>query len=461
MIRGRLSEAAATIGGVLTGEDVEFAGVSTDSRSLEAGQLFVALEGPNFDGHAFVAAAAAAGAAGVVVTREVDEHLPQVRTDDTLVALGALAAGWRANLAPTVLGITGSSGKTTVKELTAAILSGVDDTLVTHGNLNNEIGVPLTLFRLAPSDRFAVIEMGANHAGEIARLAAIARPDIGVVTMAGPSHLEGFGDLGGVAAAKGEMFAALGPGGTAVVNGDDQYADYWRTLCPPAHIVSFGLGEGADVTARRVEPLAGPVPGSRFELRLQAGTVDVELPLPGQHNVMNALAAAALAEAAGASAEQIRDGLAAVRPVAGRLVVKPGPRGCRVVDDTYNANPASVKAALDVLVTLPGRPWAVLGDMGELGGDALALHREVGAYARERGIERLFAVGSMSREIATGFGAEAAHVDRVDVLRAMLPPMLEGDVNLLVKASRSMRLERVVDALTELEDVTTATEATD
>jgi UDP-N-acetylmuramoyl-tripeptide--D-alanyl-D-alanine ligase len=461
MIHGRLSEAAATIGGVLTGEDAGFTGVSTDSRSLEAGQLFVALEGPNFDGHAFVAAAAAGGAAGAVVSREVDGQLPLVRTDDTLIALGALAAGWRAELAPTVVGITGSSGKTTVKELTAAILAGVDDTLVTRGNLNNEIGVPLTLFRLAPADRFAVIEMGANHAGEIARLAAIARPDIGVITMAGPSHLEGFGDLDGVATAKGEMFAALGPNGTAVVNADDQYADYWRTLCPPARIVTFGLGEGADVTARRVEPLAGPAPGSRFELRLQAGAVNVELPLPGQHNVMNALAAAALAEAAGASAAQIRDGLAAVRPVAGRLVVKSGPGGCRIVDDTYNANPASVKAALDVLATMPGRPWAVLGDMGELGVDALALHREVGAYARECGIERLFAVGPMSRETAAGFGPEARHVERVELLCATLPAMLEGDVNLLVKASRMMRLEQVVDALSEIEDAQTAPEAMD
>jgi UDP-N-acetylmuramoyl-tripeptide--D-alanyl-D-alanine ligase len=225
--------------------------------------------------------------------------------------------------------------------------------------------------------------------------------------------------------------------------------------------VTFGLGEGADVTARRVEPLAGPAPGSRFELRLQAGAVNVELPLPGQHNVMNALAAAALAEAAGASAAQIRDGLAAARPVAGRLVVKPGPRGCRIVDDTYNANPASMKAALDVLAKMPGRPWAVLGDMGELGGDALALHREIGAYARERGIERLFAVGPMSRETAAGFGTEATHLDHVDVLCATLPAILEGDVNLLVKASRMMRLEQVVDALSEHEDAQAATEATD
>jgi UDP-N-acetylmuramoyl-tripeptide--D-alanyl-D-alanine ligase len=448
VIRGRLAEAAAWAGGVLTGDDGEFAGVSTDTRSLEAGELFVALEGPNFDGHRFIAAAAERGAAGAVVARAVESTLPVIRVEDTLRALGAMAGAWRESCAPVVVGVTGSSGKTTVKELLAAILSRVDETLVTRGNLNNEIGVPLTLFRLAPDQRYAVIEMGANHAGEIARLAAIARPDVGVITMAGAAHLEGFGDLDGVATAKGELFAALGPDGTAIVNADDAYAELWRRLSAPARVICFGLGPGAEVTARRIEALGEAGPGSRFELVTPDGSVEVELPLPGRHNVMNALAAAAAARAAGAGLGHIRDGLATARGVAGRLVLKTGRRGCRIVDDTYNANPSSVRAALEVLTALPGRPWAVLGDMGELGPDGPALHREIGEQARARGIERLFAIGELSRQTAAGFGEGAVHCDDLDELSERLLPALAADVNLLVKGSRMMRLERLVEALT-------------
>jgi UDP-N-acetylmuramoyl-tripeptide--D-alanyl-D-alanine ligase len=447
VIRGRLAEAAAWVGGVLTGDDGEFAGVSTDTRSLEAGELFVALEGPNFDGHEFIGSAVERGAAGAVVAREIGAPLAGIRVADTLSALGALAGAWRQTCDPTVVGVTGSSGKTTVKELLAAILSTVDQTLVTRGNFNNEVGVPLTLFRLEPGHRYAVIEMGANHVGEIARLAAIARPDVGLITMAGPSHLEGFGDLDGVARGKGEMFTALSPEGTAILNADDAYADFWRELSAHARVVCFGLGPDADVKARGVEPLKGDVPGSRFELITPAGAIDIELPLPGRHNVMNALAAAAAAQAAGAGLEQIRAGLAVARGVAGRLNLTTGPGDVRIIDDTYNANPASVTAALDVLVNLPGRAWAVLGDMGELGPDAESLHRQIGAAARARGVERLYALGPLSRSTAAGFGADAVHCDNLEALLRRLEPELEGDVNLLVKGSRMMRLERLVEAL--------------
>lgn len=457
MIRGRLGEAAAWAGGVLEGEDREFAGVSTDTRRLEAGELFVALEGPNFDGHEFLATAAERGAAGAVVARAVESPLAHIRVPDTLAALGAIAAAWRVACAPTVVGVTGSSGKTTVKELIASILSRVDETLVTRGNLNNEVGVPLTLFRLSPRHRYAVIEMGANHVGEIARLAAIARPDVGLITMAGPSHLEGFGSLDGVARGKGEMFEALGEGGTAILNADDAFAGFWRPLCAPARVLTFGLGADADVTARDVE--AGAEPGTRFRLVTPAGTVDVELPLPGRHNVMNALAAAAAALAAGAGLADIAAGLAAVQGVAGRLIFKAGLRGCRIIDDTYNANPAAVRAALDVLVGLPGRPWAVLGDMGELGPGGPGMHREIGARARASGVERLFAVGPLSRETAAAFGEGAMHFEDAASLAGHLAQALAGDVNVLVKGSRMMRLERVVETLTGPLDEDRAAEA--
>ena len=461
MIRGRLSAAAADLEAVLDGPDREFAGVSTDTRQVDQGQLFVALSGPNFDAHEFLDVAAEQGAAGAVVCAPARSRLSLIRVPDTLAALGGLAASWRRRFEPVVVGITGSSGKTTAKEMLAAILSDRDETLVTRGNLNNEIGVPLTLFRLGASHRHAVIEMGANHAGEIARLAAIARPDVGIVTMAGASHLEGFGSLDGVAHAKGEMFEALGPEGTAIVNADDDYADLWSELAGDARVIRFGLGADADFTARRIEA-AGPAnQGYNFELVMPGGSVDIRLSLPGYHNIMNALAAAAGAYAAGADPANIQRGLAGTRPTAGRLCVAAGPRGATILDDTYNANPASVRAAIDYLMGLPGRHWAVLGDMGELGETAPELHRQVGEYAREKGVERLFVLGDLSRETAAAFGPDAEHFADLAALGATVGAALSAEVNLLVKGSRMMRLERLVQALQETKRMATTAEGAD
>ena len=452
MITGTLREVAGILRGELSGEDSCFLGVSTDTRTLEAGQLFVALIGPNFDGHDFLLAAADRGAAGALVSVAQDGALPSVRVPDTLSALGALAADWRCRFDPVLVGVTGSAGKTTVKEMIAAILSQAGAVLVTKGNLNNEIGVPLTLFGLSEGHHAAVIEMGANHPGEIARLAAMARPDIGVITLAGAAHLEGCGSVEGVARAKAELFEALPSTGTAIVNADDCYARLWRDIAAPRPIVTFGLGPSADFTARNIRRPANGAPGSRFELISPAGEIEVSLNLPGVHNVMNALAAAAAAVTAGASLGDVARGLGGARAVPGRMEIHTGRCGCRVIDDTYNANPGSVRAALDYLTELEGTPWAVLGDMGELGEQAGRLHKEVGEYARSVGVKRLFVIGPLSRKLAEGFGSGAEAFADIASLLAAVGAQLDEDVNVLVKGSRAMGMERVAEALLDADE---------
>jgi len=445
VIKGRLQEVAQLLRGELTGGDGGFLGVSTDTRALEAGQLFVALRGPNFDGHGFLAEAADRGASAALVSRACDLPLPQIRVPDTLRALGELAADWRRRFDIPVIGVTGSFGKTTVKEMMAAILSRSAPGLVTRGNLNNEIGVPLTLFRLAKSHRSAVVEMGANHAGEIARLCAIAAPDIGLVTSAGACHLEGFGTLEGVARAKGEMFSSLPPDGVAVINADDSFAGLWRQLAAGRRIVTFGLGPNSDFTARQVRQTAAAE--LRFVIVTPDGEADIRLPLAGRHNVLNALAAAATAAQVGAEVTHIADGLAAMASVAGRMQLLRHGAGGRLIDDTYNASPRTVRAALEYLCELPGRPWAVLGDMGELGDDGPRLHAEVGRYARAAGVERMCALGPLSEDSVAAFGEGAQHFPDPASLVAALREDLGPDVNVLVKGSRMMRMERVVQEL--------------
>ena len=441
-IRSDLARAADWLDGERRGE-AAFAGVATDSRALEAGNLFVALQGPNHDGHDHVADAAAAGAAAAVVSHPVDVDLPQLVVPDTLTALGELARQWRIACGVPVVGITGSNGKTTVKEMTAAILGQSGPTLATRGNLNNLIGVPLTLLRLTPEHRFAVIEMGANHAGEIARLAAIAGPRVGVVTNAGAAHLEGFGSLEGVARAKGELFQALPAEGIAVINADDAFASLWQGLAA-GRVLTFGLGD-ADVTA----DWEGDAAGSRLLLQTPSGDAPVDLATPGRHNVLNALAATATALAAGAELAAVKAGLEAVRPVAGRLATRRGRHGARLLDDSYNANPGSLQAGLDVLASCAGRRLLALGDMAELGGDERAEHVHAGEAARTAGVEGLFATGELSRLAAEAFGAGGRHFAGVDQLIAALEPELAPEVTLLVKGSRSARMERVVEALAE------------
>ncbi|MBV8342056.1 MAG: UDP-N-acetylmuramoyl-tripeptide--D-alanyl-D-alanine ligase [Gammaproteobacteria bacterium] len=446
-----LGEFARACGGVLAGADRAYTDVVSDSRALTPGQLFVALKGPNFDGGQFVSAALAAGAAGAVVATEQPLELPQIVVRDTQQALERAAQAWRADFSGPVVGVAGSNGKTTAKEMTAAILGQAGSCLATRGNLNNHIGVPLTLLRLEPSHRFAVVEMGANHPGEVAALVRLARPSVGMITNAGAEHLEGFGSLEGVARAEGEMIAGLSPTATAVINADDAFVDLWRALTP-AQVVTFGVARRADFSASEVRAAVGTA-GFRthFLLRAPAGSAAIELALGGTHNIANALAAAAAATSAGATLEHISAGLATMRAVPGRLEFRRAAGGAWLIDDSYNANPSSMRAAIAVLASLTGRKWLVLGDMAELGAAADEAHTEVGELARASGIERLYATGALMARATESFGAGAAWFADASALTAALTAALAAagaEVRILVKGSRCNRLERVVAALT-------------
>ena len=444
-----LAALAQATGGVLHGDAVAFGTVTSDTRTLEPGALYVALRGERFDGHDFVPEARARGAAAALVSRLASVALPQVVVPDVLAGLAAFATAWRAGFAGPVVGITGSNGKTTVKEMIGSILGVEGPCLVTRGNLNNHIGVPLTLCRLEAGHRWAVIEMGANHQGEIAHLASLAKPDVGVVINAGPAHLEGFGGLEGVAKGKGEMFAALGAGHAAVINADDRYADYWRGVARHAgRVLTFGMRERADFTAVDVsERTSAAGPSLEFELVCPLGRSRVPLALAGPHNVMNALAAAAAAHAAGAGLAAIVEGLAGMRAVAGRLEFKSLPGGGRLIDDSYNANPGSVRAGLQSLAALPGEKWLVLGEMRELGEDSPRLHAEIGEFARHCGITRLLAVGDDAHHAVEAFGTGATWFASADDLIRSIAGQVGPDVTLMVKGSRSNRLERVAAGL--------------
>jgi len=445
-----LAEFARACGGRLSGSDAAYTDVVSDSRTLSSQQLFVALKGPRFDGHEFVGAALALGAAGALVDAEQPVRLAQIIVPDTQAALERAAQGWRAHFRGALVGVAGSNGKTTAKEMTAAILGQSGNCLATRGNLNNHIGVPLTLLRLTPAHRFAVVEMGANRAGEVAALVSIARPTIGMITNAGAEHLEGFGSLEGVARAEGEMVAGLTLGATAVINADDEFTGLWRALTP-ARVVTFGVREPADFSASEVHTSVGSEGFlTQFRLSAPAGSAAIHLAVGGAHNVANALGAAAAAASAGAGLEHIAAGLAAVRAVPGRLQFKQGASGAWLIDDSYNANPSSVRAAIEVLSSLAGRKWLVLGDMAELGEFAEAAHSAIGEFARAHGVERLYATGSLAARAVDSFGAGAQWYSDAAALTAALTGALgtaAPDVRLLIKGSRVNRLERVVDAL--------------
>ena len=446
----RLRKIADALGGRLLGADGAFDGVGTDTRTLQPGQLFVALRGPNFDGHDYIAAAAARGAVGVLVAHAVKTELPQIVVADTLLALGELAARWRACFDIPLIAITGSNGKTTVKEMLTAILGQNREVLATHGNLNNEIGLPLTLLQLDDSHQAAVIEAGASKPGDIAYLTRIAAPTVAVLTNAAGAHLAGFGSLASVARSKGEIFQGLGEDGTAVINADDAFADLWRGMAGSRRVLTFALDGEADV---RGQWWPQEVLRNTLEITTPEGELSVALPLPGRHNAMNALAATAAALAAGCTLAEIRAGLEALRPVPGRLCWKNGVNGARILDDTYNANPASLAAALEVLAAAPGEHWLALGDMAELGGDAEALHAQAGERAARAGLKRLYAVGELSRQAVAAFIEHGTgvglHFDTRDALVERLQADLRRGVTLLVKGSRSARMDAVVDALTE------------
>jgi UDP-N-acetylmuramoyl-tripeptide--D-alanyl-D-alanine ligase len=438
-----LSEAARAVDGRTSGNGTVFSGVSTDSRTIRPGELFVALRGERFDGHQFLSAVHSRGAAGAIVDRRYQGQyaVPVVIVEDTKQALGELARHWRARFSPTLVAVTGSNGKTTVKEMLASILrahAGENAVLATAGNLNNDIGVPLTLLRMRAEHRACAIELGMNHRGEIAYLAGIAAPSVALVNNAQREHLEFMNSVDEVAAENASVYDALPGDGWAVVNADDEHAPYFRSRAGKRRVVDFGLGKAAVGARYTLEHLS-----SELRLRTPAGEVDALLAIPGLHNVRNALAAAACAIAAGVPPAAIGGGLTAFRPYTGRLQVKQAPSGATVIDDTYNANPDSVRAAIDVLASCPGPTVLVLGDMGEVGPQGPAFHREIGTYAREKGLSRLLAIGESSVHAVAGFGKGGEHFADVEALvRA-----IDGRT-VLVKGSRFMRMERVVAALT-------------
>ncbi|MFZ5503590.1 MAG: UDP-N-acetylmuramoyl-tripeptide--D-alanyl-D-alanine ligase [Pseudomonadota bacterium] len=442
-----LSQAAQILSARLVGADGGFTAVSSDTRSIRPGDLFFALKGENFDGAQFVAAAAQAGAVGAVVCADsAIEHAPcpLLRVADSRLALGGLAADWRKRFAIPVVAITGSNGKTTVKEMLAGILRAAtgdaDSVLATKGNLNNDIGMPLTLLQLRARHRYAVIEMGMNHAGEIDYLTRIARPDVALVNNASGAHLQGLGSVEAVAHAKGEIFAGLRGDGAAVINADDAHAAVWRNLASDHRMFDFSLEHAATVQGKwRAQGYGGVL-----QVRAPAGEMCVVLQVPGEHNARNALAAATAALALDVPPATIAAALESFGGVAGRLQRKRAKGGATLIDDTYNANPASLHAALEVLAQASGKRVFVFGDMGELGDDAARFHCEAGIAARALGIERLFALGALSAGAAREFGVGAQHFEHVEELYGALDKVLEADTTVLVKGSRFMKMERIV-----------------
>ncbi len=437
-----LSQVAERLDGELNGEDLLFSGVGTDSRTLSPGELFVALKGPNFDGSDYLQMALERGATGAVVHQLQPVPIPQIVVDDTLKSLGALAAAWRRQFSIPVVGITGSNGKTTVKEMAASILRQLGPGTVTAGNLNNEIGVPLTLLQIRPEDHWAIIEMGANAVGEIRQLTEMAAPTIALANNAGTAHLGGFGSAEQIVEAKGEIYAALPENGVAVINRDLPQRQRWSERASGKMVVYFGYQPEGDGLSGIVEM------GQPFQLAFRGEQVKVDLPLPGKHNRLNALAAAALSLQVGATLQQVQNGLEQVQGVPGRLQYHLGPQGCTIINDSYNASPESMRSAIDVLAAEPGVRILVVGDMAELGEEAPALHRDIGVYAASMGVDRLYAVGEHATAVCDGFSG-GEWFETVDQLAVDLQFRLHDEMTILVKGSRFMKMERVVEQLCE------------
>ena len=452
---------AQVAGGRLVGADRMVEAIATDTRALPHGDaLFIALKGEQFDGHDHVRAAIEGGCVAVLVVRELDIDAPQVIVADTERALAAFAAAVQRQRGTKVLAITGSNGKTSVKTLLLSILQQLGGACATPGNRNNEIGLPLAVLAAPDDARFAVYEMGAGKPGDIAYLTAIARPDVALVNNIAPAHLERMGSLLGVAETKGAIYDALPADGVAVVNVDDRFALHFIERAQGRRVLRFGIDADADVHARDIQLDPN---GARFVLASPSGEIDIALPMPGRHNVRNALAAAAMALAVGASLEQVRAGLQAVQPVAGRLVAHALRSGVVLVDDSYNANPGSLIAAIDTLANTGDEVWLVLGDMRELGADEIALHAQAGQHAKTAGIARLFALGTLSAHAAQAFGDGAHAFDSHEALAATLSADLDAApagvaptgadpqdfrrVRVLVKGSRGSAMDRIVKAL--------------
>ncbi len=453
MIALSLAQLASVLSAQLIGDEhaatQTITSVSTDSRAIAAGDLFIALKGPNFDAHHFITEVAAKGASAVVVDHAVASPVPQLVVADTRLALGQLGAYVRQQIQLKTVAVTGSAGKTTVKEMMSAILSRLGNVLATAGNFNNDIGVPLTLLRLEPQHQYAVMELGANHLGEIAYTTSLVRPDVAVITNVAAAHLEGFGDLFGVARAKGEIYSGLPAHGLAIVPRDTEFFPYWQQRLQERPMQSFGLTSDADYYPTDIILNAQGCAG--FTLHSPQGQIFIQLVLPGRHNVLNALAAAAVAIAAGASLMDVQLGLAAMQPVKGRINLIQANARVRLIDDTYNANVDSAKAAIDLLVTYPGQRVLVLGDMAELGANARLYHEEVGLYARAQGVNLLYSLGVLSQSASDVMLAQGAHFSSRQSLVQKLTPILQqaADLTILVKGSRSAKMELVVQDLLE------------
>jgi UDP-N-acetylmuramoyl-tripeptide--D-alanyl-D-alanine ligase len=449
----QFSDLAQNLDAKVVGTDVEFASLSTDSRSVHPGEVFLALKGERFDGHEHVQAAADAGACGAVVSERVSAGIPQLLVDDTHVALGQIARMNRLRSEARVVALTGSQGKTTVKEMIAAILSSRAPTLATHANLNNTIGVPLTLLRLSAEHEFAVIEMGANRGGEIDFSAGIAAPDVALITTASAAHVEGFGSLAGIVKAKGEILDHIKPGGTAVLNYDDSHVSDWIERVTPERYVQFSLQEGA-----RAEYIARDIqrnPNGRvaFTLLTPVGECEIDMKLLGRHNVMNATAAAAVALEVGADLENVKAGLAGLEALPGRLNVVTGIANSLLLDDSYNASPNSFSAGIDVLATFPGRRILISGDMKELGDETEYAHKLVGNLAQQAGIDALWSVGEHAGLVVSNFGNNAKAFADQESLIAYARNQLDASTVVLIKGSRGAGMDRVVSELQAKEEL--------
>ena len=438
-----LRELANVVDGRLTSGDSEFSSVSIDTRTLSPGALFVAIDGERVRGLDHVPDAEKAGAVAVLSQRPHGGTLPGIVVDDPVRALGKLAAFWRNRLDIPVVGITGSNGKTTVKEMVASILAQVGSVYASPGNFNNHLGVPLTLLGVRPDHRFAVVEMGMNHPGEIDYLTRIVRPTVALITNAALAHLEGLGSLSEIVRAKAEIFNGLQTGGTAIINADDRFAAYWAARTRAFQTITFGLNSRSRVGGE----VSATEDGQLIELSLPDESIEVHLNLLGRHNALNALAAASVAWACGCSSSEIRSGLEAMSAQPGRLQVRAGSRGANLIDDTYNANPASLGAAIKTLAGRSGRKMLILGNMAELGERAEELHRAAGREARDAGIDTLFACGELAGLAADAFGESGQTFESTDSLIRAARPMLSPGLTVLIKGSRSARMEQVANAL--------------
>lgn len=426
------------------GSEVTFTSISTDSRAIKPGALFVALKGENFDGHDYIEQAIANGAIGLLVSKTVAATVPQIRVDDTLWAYGQIAAMYRSKFKIPMVAITGSCGKTSVKSMVASILKQVGNVLSPVGSYNNEIGLPKTLLDLSPEHEYAVLEMGARKFGDIKYLMELVNPSVALINNVAPVHIETFGDVDGVASAKGEIYDYLQPNGTAIINVDDVYAPFWISKLKTQNVITFGLECAADITCAYI---VEEHHRNKFELVTDVGMIEVILPLLGLHNVKNALAAAAIARALDVSLEDIKAGLEAFVPVTRRMEIKSGIHGAKVIDDSYNANPVAMKYAIDILAKQLGKKIMVIGDMLELGPHAVDKHQELGRQAKAAGIDVLLAFGDLTRSAVTEFGSQAQFFADKDKLIHELSTMLDADTVVLVKGSNGMRLNEVVNAI--------------